>query len=92
MASEVSRIAGCIDFDDLGKEPVKEEQVNLSQPPIEMILERLAEKGIIHANSGELKQLSEALTSELCEDIVKVGYGAPINRRVINWLRGRVKR
>jgi hypothetical protein len=59
--------------------------------PVLRILQDLSSQGQLTATPEEIKQLALALTHQLSEDIVRMNYGAPISRRVINWLEGRAR-
>jgi hypothetical protein len=100
--------ANCVNFEDLGKEVADPEtddpsreykkefedysEQTLSDTPVRDILQELSLKGALDASPEEVERLALALTDGLCEKIVQAKYGAPINRRVINWLRGRIRR
>lgn len=66
-------------------------EVSYPQSPVHAALQRLYDSGRLDLEMNERKYLADLLTEEICRDAESSSMGAPLVRRIITWLKGRVR-
>lgn len=66
-------------------------EVQYPGSPVHSAIQRLFESGRLDLEINERKYLADLLAEEICREAEMSSMGAPMVRRILTWIKGRIR-